>query len=76
MDEATKSGENIRMDIRELKSRFALVNAADKCYHCYFPLYSREFYIFPCQHGFHSDCLGEKVSTVTICLKSTLNIHE
>lgn len=82
MDEATKSGDSIRLDIRELRSRFviffvlrtkkkviltflenrfALVNAADRCYCCNYPLYMRSFYMFPCQHGFHGDCLTDKV---------------
>ncbi|KAL7316431.1 tethering complex subunit [Mucor circinelloides] len=64
MDEATKSGDSIRLDIRELRSRFALVNAADQCYCCQYPLYMRAFYMFPCQHGFHGDCLLDKMYKV------------
>ena len=25
------------------------------------PVQSRHFFVFPCQHTFHSDCLGKKV---------------
>ena len=32
-----------------------------KCDHCNYPLLSRPFYMFPCQHGFHSDCLRTEV---------------
>lgn len=62
MDEATKSAESIRLDIRELKSRFAVINAVEKCYLCQFPLLTRQFYIFPCQHAFHADCLVNRTS--------------
>ncbi|KAG1047354.1 hypothetical protein G6F46_009640 [Rhizopus delemar] len=64
MDEATKTGDSIRLDIRELKSRFALVNPVERCYICNFILYNRVFYIFPCQHGFHADCLTDKMYKV------------
>ncbi|KAG0263918.1 hypothetical protein DFQ27_001570 [Actinomortierella ambigua] len=57
MDEATNSAENIRKDVRELRSRFAVVASTEKCTICDFPLLTRQFYIFPCQHTFHADCL-------------------
>ncbi|KAF8953441.1 hypothetical protein CPC16_003759 [Podila verticillata] len=57
MDEATKSAENIRIDVRELRSRFAVVASTERCTSCDFPLLTRQFYIFPCQHTFHADCL-------------------
>ncbi|KAF7724526.1 hypothetical protein EC973_000903 [Apophysomyces ossiformis] len=62
MDEATKSADNIRLDIRELKSRFAVVKAIEKCCICNFPLLTRQFYVFPCQHAFHADCLLNKAT--------------
>lgn len=80
MDEATRSADSIRLDIRELKSRyafwtinkdttanrsfesrFAVINAVEKCYICNYPLLTRQFYIFPCQHAFHGDCLINRV---------------
>ncbi|KAF9207124.1 hypothetical protein BGZ49_001112 [Haplosporangium sp. Z 27] len=57
MDEATKSAENIRIDVRELRSRFAVVASTERCTACDYPLLTRQFYIFPCQHTFHADCL-------------------
>ncbi|KAF9362080.1 hypothetical protein BGX26_004165 [Mortierella sp. AD094] len=57
MDEATKSAENIRIDVRELRSRFAIVASSERCTSCDYPLLTRQFYIFPCQHTFHADCL-------------------
>ncbi|KAF9902355.1 hypothetical protein BX616_001970, partial [Lobosporangium transversale] len=57
MDEATKSAENIRIDVRELRSRFAIVASTERCTSCDYPLLTRQFYVFPCQHTFHADCL-------------------
>ncbi|KAG0294707.1 hypothetical protein BGZ96_000616 [Linnemannia gamsii] len=62
MDEATKSAENIRIDVRELRSRFAIVASTERCTSCDFPLLTRQFYIFPCQHTFHADCLIKKLT--------------
>ncbi|CAG8446869.1 13007_t:CDS:10, partial [Dentiscutata heterogama] len=62
MDEATKSAESIRLDIRELRSRFAIVTSGEKCSLCDSPLLTRQFYIFPCQHAFHADCLIQEVT--------------
>ncbi|EIW66818.1 hypothetical protein TREMEDRAFT_40794 [Tremella mesenterica DSM 1558] len=57
MDEATQSAEAIRKDIDGLSGRFVTIDAGDKCGKCGLGLVSRQFYVFPCQHGFHADCL-------------------
>ena len=42
--------------------RYAFVKSGDKCCACGFPLMTRGFYVFPCGHKFHNDCLvGEVV---------------
>lgn len=61
MDEATGSAEEIRKEIHGFRNKFAQVKAQDKCTTCGFPLMSRAFYLFPCQHKFHSDCLIAEV---------------
>jgi hypothetical protein len=62
MDEATRSAEVIRHDIAELRNRFILVDAGEKCESCGMQLLTRQFYVFPCQHMFHADCLISEVS--------------
>lgn len=57
MDESANTSENIQSDIANLATRFAIVEAGERCFICSFPLLAREFYVFPCQHAFHSDCL-------------------
>nr|XP_022303010.1 vacuolar protein sorting-associated protein 18 homolog [Crassostrea virginica] len=61
MDDATRSAEEIRKEIQGFRNKYAFVNAIDKCAACNFPLMARSFYLFPCQHKFHSDCLIEEV---------------
>jgi hypothetical protein len=57
MDDATKSAENIRFDIRELKNKHTIIPVNELCRICKKTLLTRQFYIFPCQHLFHADCL-------------------
>ncbi|KAK2592532.1 tethering complex subunit [Conoideocrella luteorostrata] len=61
MDESSQTASNIKMDIAALDHRYAIVEPGEKCYVCGLPLLSRQFFVFPCQHSFHSDCMGKKV---------------
>lgn len=61
MDEATRSAEAIKSDLADLSQRFMVVDAAEKCSLCSMPLLTRQFYVFPCQHAFHADCLITEV---------------
>lgn len=57
MEEATKAAELIRKDIQLFRNRCTFVHARDTCNTCEVQLLLRSFYIFPCGHRFHSDCL-------------------
>ncbi|KAK6219020.1 hypothetical protein LQW54_002522 [Pestalotiopsis sp. IQ-011] len=61
MDESSQTATNIKIDIAALDHRYAIVEPGEKCYVCTLPLLSRQFFVFPCQHAFHSDCLGKEV---------------
>ncbi|KAJ1990288.1 tethering complex subunit [Coemansia sp. RSA 1358] len=61
MDESTRSAEAMQRDMTNLKNRFAILNAEETCQTCGQPLWLRQFYVFPCQHSFHSDCLTRQV---------------
>ncbi|XP_020284361.1 vacuolar protein sorting-associated protein 18 homolog isoform X1 [Pseudomyrmex gracilis] len=57
MQEATKAAELIRKDIQAFRTRCTFVHARDTCNTCEVQLLLRPFYVFPCGHKFHSDCL-------------------
>ena len=63
MDEATKNAEAIKQDIAALQKRFITVDASEKCSSCALALMTRQFYVFPCHHTFHADCLIGLVRT-------------
>ena len=62
MDEATRNTDAIKKDIAGLQKRFITIDAGEKCSVCSQPLLTRQFYVFPCQHTFHADCLIGVVS--------------
>jgi hypothetical protein len=57
MDDATKNAQAIKSDIAVLKTRFVTIDAGERCSSCGNALLTRQFYVFPCQHTFHADCL-------------------
>lgn len=61
MDNSSHTANQIRNEIAGLDSRYAIVEPGEKCWICSLPVLSRQFFVFPCQHAFHSDCLGKKV---------------
>lgn len=61
MDEATKTAESIKEDIEALKNRFITIDSKAVCSKCEQMVLSRQFYVFPCHHSFHADCLIEMV---------------
>ncbi|KAF2093954.1 hypothetical protein NA57DRAFT_47713 [Rhizodiscina lignyota] len=61
MDDSARTAAHIKADIRALDSRYAIVEPGEKCFICRLPLLVRQFFVFPCQHAFHGDCLGKQV---------------
>lgn len=57
MEEAAQSAKEIREEIHVLRTKYAIVKAQDKCCICNYPIMTQAFYLFPCQHMFHLDCL-------------------
>ncbi|KIY45750.1 hypothetical protein FISHEDRAFT_76299 [Fistulina hepatica ATCC 64428] len=57
MDEATRTAESIKQDIAALQTRFVTIDANELCSSCSQQLITRQFYVFPCRHSFHVDCL-------------------
>jgi len=61
MDESARSSQSIQASISDLSHRYAVIQAGEACSICGYPLLTRQFYIFPCRHAFHADCLVNKL---------------
>ncbi|PSN40464.1 Vacuolar protein sorting-associated protein 18 [Blattella germanica] len=64
MEEATRSAQVIREEIQTFRNRYAFVQVRDTCAICDLQLLLRPFYLFPCGHRFHSDCLLAEIGPV------------
>jgi vacuolar protein sorting-associated protein 18 len=71
MDEATLTAANIKQEIQALDRRYAIVEPGERCWICRLPLLMKQFFVFPCQHAFHSECLGTRVIELAGAAKST-----
>ncbi|KTW28874.1 hypothetical protein T552_01503 [Pneumocystis carinii B80] len=65
MEELTQSADNIRNSIQDHNNWFVILNTEEECNICRNMLLNEQFYVFPCQHCFHKDCLFSKVSEDT-----------
>eukprot|EP01134_Creolimax_fragrantissima_P002706 CFRG2706T1 len=61
MNEATKSATLIRKDIKEIRNKYGMVMGDDRCCSCDHIALVRQFYLFPCGHVFHVECLYNEV---------------
>lgn len=61
MDKSADTAQNIKEEIKALDQRYAIVEPGERCWICRLPLLMRQFFVFPCQHAFHADCLGRVV---------------
>ncbi|KAF2231961.1 Pep3/Vps18/deep orange family protein [Viridothelium virens] len=61
MDDAAATSQHVKQQLRGLDKRYAIVEPGEKCYVCELPLLMRSFWCFPCQHGFHGDCLTKRI---------------
>ena len=45
-----------------ISTRYAVVEEEQMCCLCEYPLLTRQFYVFPCNHEYHADCLINRVT--------------
>ncbi|XP_028033336.1 vacuolar protein sorting-associated protein 18 homolog [Bombyx mandarina] len=62
MEEATKAAKYVRDEIHSFRGRSVRVSASSGCCACDLALLLRPFYLFPCGHHFHADCLTAEIT--------------
>ena len=62
MEGYSNNAEQLKNDLRTLKNKFIVIESSQKCDECYRSIYLEEFYIFPCLHGFHKECLLKRIA--------------
>jgi len=57
INESLSASETMQRELQDFKKKPVLVEPGEACQLCDFPLLTRKFVVFPCQHGFHVDCI-------------------
>lgn len=55
--QSMKMKTTIKDDIKHFNERYAMLEPGVSCSHCKSILQTRKFFVFPCEHCFHTDCL-------------------
>lgn len=64
MDELSASSEEIQKELDSMKKRGYSATSTQKCEFCPDALFQRQFYLFPCGHGYHCDCALDQASAI------------
>jgi len=56
--------EEIRGEIKVFKKRYSMIKAGERCEICMKNIMARMFYVFPCGHLFHRDCIVREIMTI------------
>ncbi|VDK35185.1 unnamed protein product, partial [Taenia asiatica] len=57
MRTTVESANEIRAQLHNFKSHYEIIPENARCSHCLHAITLRTFYVFPCGHFFHTDCL-------------------
>lgn len=76
MEGYSNNAEQLKNDLRNLKNKYIVINSSQKCDECLRSIYLEEFYIFPCLHGFHKECLLKRIMESPIENKKIPEIEE
>uniref|UniRef100_A0A1E1XC32 Vacuolar protein sorting-associated protein 18 homolog n=1 Tax=Amblyomma aureolatum TaxID=187763 RepID=A0A1E1XC32_9ACAR len=71
MEEATRSAKEIRAEIQAFRNKYAVAQSDEKCALCEYAVMNQAFYLFPCGHMFHSECLSAEVQQHSLPAKAS-----
>lgn len=74
MDESAKSAERVRNDFQMFRNRSVVIASDEQCAICSVYLLLKPFFVFPCGHKFHGDCLETQLANY-LCKYRYMSIH-
>ena len=57
----SNNAEQLRKQQRKQKHKHITINPSQMCDLCFKPIFDKEFYVFPCHHAFHRQCIQQKL---------------
>lgn len=57
VEDATKETEELRLEILDYRAQYLFINSTDQCFLCKLSLLTQQFFVFPCRHHVHWECL-------------------
>lgn len=57
LEEHSKNAELLRKQKRKQRHKHITVNPSQMCDLCFTSIFKKEFYVFPCLHAFHRECV-------------------
>lgn len=57
MNKYASNSERLKSELNLSRSRYVQLPTNSVCLVCEQSLFAEEYFVFPCLHGFHSDCL-------------------
>lgn len=61
MEDSAEAADNVRKSLQTFRNRSVTISAQDKCSLCGYYLLMKQFFLFPCSHKFHADCLEKNL---------------
>lgn len=58
IEKNSHNAEQLRNQKRNQRNKHITINPSQCCDICYATVFDREFYIFPCMHAFHRECIS------------------
>ena len=61
LEEHSKNAEILRKQQRKQRHKHITINPSQMCDICFTSIFKKEFYVFPCLHAFHRECVYKQI---------------